>query len=356
MGHLLLAVPTILIGILMASNAGSGRAEPRLAAIARAQVWRPTDVARMDIRTGPDGPGAFPYLATVQCDYADKELGGGSPKFACRVPPDDEVKVKFGGANGEVYAEVAATRLLWALGFGADRMYPVRIVCRGCPKQLAGIARRDGETYLFDPAVIERKMEGAEFPGKEGWAWRELDLVDEQAGGAPRAHRDALKLLAVMIQHTDSKPEQQRLACLGEDGKRKSEITCERPFMLLHDVGVTFGRASRSNANRTSSMNLAAWSRTPVWKPGTDACIGNLPKSNTGTLENPVVSEEGRRFLADLLLQLTNRQLYDLFTVSRVTLRVRSAEDVRSGFPTVDEWVRAFKDKRDQIVNRRCER
>lgn len=87
--------------------------------------------------------------------------------------------------------------------------------------------------------------------------------------------------------------------------------------MLLHDVDVTFGRASRSNANRTSSMNLVAWSRTPVWKPGSDACIANLPKSNTGTLENPVISEEGRRFLADLLLQLTDRQLYDLFTVSR---------------------------------------
>lgn len=117
--------------------------------------------------------------------------------------------MKFGGANGEVYAEVATTRLLWALGFGADRMYPVRIVCGGCPKQLAGIARRDGETYRFELDVIERKMEGAEFPGKEAWAWRELDLVDEEAGGAPRAHRDALKLLlAVMIQHTDSKPEQ----------------------------------------------------------------------------------------------------------------------------------------------------
>ena len=39
--------------------------------------------------------------------------------------------------------------------------------------------------------------------------------VDPEFGGAPRAHRDAMKLLAVFLQHTDTKPEQQRIVCLG---------------------------------------------------------------------------------------------------------------------------------------------
>ena len=42
------------------------------------------------------------------------------------------VKVKYGSA--ERHAEIAATRLLTALGFGADRMYLVpHLRCEGCP-------------------------------------------------------------------------------------------------------------------------------------------------------------------------------------------------------------------------------
>jgi hypothetical protein len=288
----------------------------------------------------------------VFCDYLDKKLSGDSPKFACTIGGNDEVKVKFGGSNGEVLGEVLATRLLWALGFGADRMYPVNVICRRCPEAFGGI-ERPGHESRFDPAVIERKADGKEWPSEKesGWAWDDLDAVNPEAGGAPKAHRDALKLLAVFIQHTDSKPEQQRLVCLGP--ALKSRDSCERPFLMLNDVGLTFGRANRRNAAALGSVNLMAWRQTPVWRPET-GCTGNLPKSLTGTLNNPVISEEGRRFLADLLVQLSDRQIRDLFDVARVELRLRSPGDVSSGFATVDEWLEAFKEKRTQIVDRRC--
>ena len=118
------------------------------------------------------------------------------------------------------YGEVLSTRLLWALGFGADRMYPVRVVCKGCPDSIkAGRVLPSGER-VFDPAVIERKARGweVETQKNQGWSWRELDLVDADRGGAPQAHRDALKLLAVIIHHSDSKPAQQRLMCLDPEG------------------------------------------------------------------------------------------------------------------------------------------
>ena len=57
-------------------------------------------------------PGAFPCRAQVSCNYLDKKLDGRSPKFACTIGKDDELKVKYGGTNGEVYGEVLATRLL----------------------------------------------------------------------------------------------------------------------------------------------------------------------------------------------------------------------------------------------------
>ena len=38
-------------------------------------------------------------------------------------------------------------------------------------------------------------MSGKEFKPDSSWAWSELDNVQEARGGAPAAHRDALKLM-----------------------------------------------------------------------------------------------------------------------------------------------------------------
>ena len=358
--HTRLSLLTVLIGSMTGACAtfGTQRAlqasppDSRGTVIARATLWRPTTISAMDLKTGPKAPGAFPLRAPVECTYLEKKLDGDSPKFSCVIGSDDEVKVKFGGNNGEVFGEVLATRLLWALGFGADRMYPVNVVCHGCPEALGGIVR-PGDESRFDPAVIERKMEGREWPrdGKPGWSWEELDRIDPESQGAPRSHRDALKLLAVFLQHTDSKPVQQRILCLGT--APSSRDSCSNPFLMLNDVGLTFGRANRTNSNDTGSVNLLAWRDTPVWRRDA-TCEGNLPKSLTGTLNNPVISEEGRRFLANLLVQLSDGQLHDLFEVARVELRLRAPGTASSGFATIDEWIAAFKEKRSQIVERRC--
>lgn len=321
--------------------------ESREALVARAKVWMPTDIPAMDLRTGPTGPGAFAPGATVTCDYVDKQLGGASPKFACRLPDGDELKVKYGGANGEVYGEVAASRLLWALGFGADRMYSVRVVCRGCPSQVGGIRRANGDRIL-DPAAVERKFPGRELVEK--WDWDELDQVDEAAGGATRAERDALKLVAVLLQHSDSKSKNQRIVCVDDAGEAGG---CRVPLMMIQDLGVSFGRANATNQQPRASVNLAEWRQLPIWKTA-QGCVGNLSGSWTGTLKDPQISEAGRQFLADRLAQLSDQQIRDMFETARVHLRPRAPAKGESGFPSVDEWVQAFTQKRAEIVDRRC--
>jgi len=304
----------------------------------------PTDIASMDLRVGPKGPGSFQPDQTITCDYVDKKLGGASPKFACQLPDGDELKVKYGGANGEVYGEVVASRLLWALGFGADRMYSVRVICRGCPENVGGIVRENGDRIL-DPAAVERKFPGPEV--SEKWDWEELDLADEHADGV-RAERDAFKLLAVLLQHSDSKPSNQRIVCL-----KQPADDCGVPLMMIQDLGITFGRANAMNQQPRASVNLAEWKQLPIWK-NAESCIGNLSGSWTGTLKNPVISEAGRQFLSNLLMQLSDRQIHDMFDAARVELRPRAPESGRSGFPTIDEWASAFKQKRAQIAERRC--
>ena len=317
----------------------------RMADLRRAQVWMPTDVPSMNIRSGPADPGGFPPDALVQCDYIDKPQSGHSPKFTCALGEHDQVKVKYGQHNGEVYAEVAATRLLWALGFGADHMYPVRIECRGCPSHFRGPPQPGRPPVLIESASIERKMPGRaiEIHEESGWAWPELDVVDERAGGASRAQLDALRLLAAFIQHTDSKPAQQRLLCLSPEKSDVDEI-CAQPFLMLNDVGQTFGHANRFNRDRPGSANFDEWSHTPVWSD-TKRCVANLSKSVTGTLDHPVISEQGRDFLGTRLAQLSDAQLHDLFDVARF--------ERRSGH-MADEWVDAFKRKRAEILNQRC--
>jgi hypothetical protein len=321
--------------------------EQRIALIKRAKVWSATPVSEMDIRRGPESPKAFAPDELVACEYVEKKLAGNSPKFTCRLPDNDEVKVKFGKTNGEVYAEVATTRLLWALGFGADRMYPVRIECHGCPPDFKGGAQPNAKTVIVEPASIERKLPGKAIETHEdsGWAWPELKLVDEAAGGAPRSEVDALRLLASLLQHTDSKPAQQRMLCVSYEKKSGEDLAaCKEPLLMLNDVGLTFGHANTFNRNGPGSVNFEEWSKTPVWKD-TNLCVGNISKSMTGTLEYPVIGEAGRAFLAGLLNQLTDAQLHDLFDVARFSMRSNH---------TTEEWVAAFKHKRDEVASRTC--
>jgi hypothetical protein len=305
----------------------------------------------MNIRLGPQDNGAFPPFATVSCKYKQAEMSGASRKFECEKG-SDVLKVRYGAENGEVFGSVLATRLLWALGFGADAVYPVRIRCEGCAGDPWTSPRPVKAVHEFDPAVIERKPAGRQVgEDADGWTWPEIALVNEAAGGASVAQTDGLTLLAVMLQHTDNKAVQQRLWC--PPGRTAGNGKCRQPFLMIHDLGLTFGHANFKNNAAEASVNFERWVETPVWKKGTD-CIGNINKSYSGTLNEPVIGEAGRAFLARLLQQLTDRQLHDLFDLARVDRRSRNPEKPDAAPATTEEWVKAFKDKREEIVTRKC--
>jgi hypothetical protein len=331
----------------------------------RAQVWQAIDTASLNLSRGPVLPAPLRVGPAATCTFVfpDKPMSGMTPKFLCEIKKDDVVKVKYGEKNGEVYAEVAASRLLWALGFKADTMEPTRVTCNGCPPDPFRTSGEDWklgspagvQTRVFDPAIIERDVPGdpIETPGYEGWAWPELEAASQRAGGATRAQIDAFKLLAVFIQHSDTKPDQQEIVCTaGRLKDAKGNETCASPWLVIKDLGGTFGKATLIN---NSKMKLADWSGESVWKDPKQ-CIGNLPRSLTGNLDDPKISEAGRRFLAERLNRLTDRQLRDLFTVSQVVKRGEeiAGADGKKRPVTVDDWVREFKKKRAAIVSARC--
>ena len=184
------------------------------------------------------------------------------------------------------------------------------------------------------------------------------------------AHLDALRLLAAFMQHGDNKPSQQRLVCLdgksgpveaakgGHDSREADERRlgvrelCVKPFMLVSDLGLTFGGVDILNRNAQGSVNLARWAEAPIWKPKENRCVARLSQSLSGSLHNPVISEAGRKFLLDSLAQLSDAQLNDLFE----TARLRNVPgNHRQGQPGTPDWVAVFKKKRDEIASRRCE-
>jgi hypothetical protein len=314
----------------------------RADALARAHVWRApkTPIARAAL-----SPDVAPQIG---CRFTISDLGGTTPKFHCLLDSGVEVRAKY-GLGGEIPAEAAATRLLSVLGFGADAVTLVkRLRCYGCPKEpflTVKIAERTGTRGVLEKVVdhgtyeefewvaAEQKFEGhvIETPDKKGWGFFELDMVDSSKGGSPRAQVDALRLIAVFLAHWDNKADNQRLVCLSSTWAPGTR--CEEPFLLLQDVGATFG---------PKKVNLESWERTALWEDRATCTISmqDLPY-NGGTFRTARVSERGRQFLAGLLGQLTDAQLGDLFSGARFD---KPRNPLRQNTP-VSEWIRVFRDK-----------
>lgn len=330
------------------------RAE-RAEAIRRASVWTPVNISSIDFKKGPGVEDGFEHDALVTCDYKETAMEGQSRKFTCETKPGEAIKVKYGERNAEVYGEVLSSRLLWGLGFYADRMFPVRVSCRGCSHDPFKLPKPVPATNEFNPAAIERKLKGRvmEIAEDSGWKWSELDEIGPDSPPNARAHRDGLKLLAAFIQHSDSKPDNQRLFC--PEGQEEGSTGCHAPALMIHDLGLTFGAASFLDKAK-HAVSFEHWQEEPVWKDR-GKCIAQLKGSIKDHFSHPQISEAGRAFLAGLLVQLTDGQLRDLFETARIERRsAHVQDDPREDLPvaSVAQWVDAFKAKRAEIVNHRC--
>ena len=135
---------------------------------------------------------------------------------------------------------------------------------------------------------------------------------------------------------------------------------------MVDDMGSSFG--SGLNILSIGKMSLKSWEAKTVWnrlmeadeqrRRGRALCIGNVtssPSAGEEGLENPVISEAGRKFLADLLSKLTDQQIRDIFRVARVSrLHKASGKRVGNSEDVVDEWTAVFKEKRNEILERSC--
>jgi hypothetical protein len=333
----------------------------RAALITRAQVFvkhQPV-ISTLDLSRTPNDPDPLDPATIVECRYISKPVTATTAKFHCKLPDGDEVKVKYGW-TAEKSGEVAATRLLAALGFGADHVTMVpRLRCIGCPLfpfEMMKVAEAFYATWLIDLitprekprdfawVAVERKMAGRaiKVDSHEGWDWDELATVDAKKGGATQAELDALRLMAVFLSHWDNKATNQRLVCEEREGGTDDPLEpCATPLLVLQDVGATFG---------PTKVRYKQWVKTPIWA-GDTGCVTSLESMpyEGGRFEPAHISEAGRRLLADKLTQFSEEQIRALFQAARFP-------EPASGDVTGDVtlWVKTFQDKVQQIAGRTC--
>ena len=326
-------------------------AKIREIALRQARVWAPPpDPSTANLAANPADPNGYLSGELVRCRYLNAPPRGTTPKFDCVLPDGEIVKVKY-GYTSEIQGELAASRLLTALGFGADRMYLVHhLRCFGCVRspyhavwlldQLklreAALSRLPADRYSdFEWAAVERHFEGRQIvaPDRPGWGWGELDRID-RSRGANRAERDALRLVSLLIAHSDTKPSNQRLVCVADRG---ASDTCPRPFALIHDLGDTFG---------LNNGGLAQWKKIGIWR-NRERCAVSMREfpDDRATFRDRYISEEGRQLLARQLRMLNDAQVEALFASTRVT-RVSGP-----GNGNADVWAQAMRDKIHQIVD-----
>jgi hypothetical protein len=332
-------------------------ATTRQRALASARVWQAPGVppGKVDFSANTPGPGALDATADVDCEFVLKPTGGTSPKFYCKLADGDVVKVKYGATNPEVPAEVAASRLMSALGFFVDRMMLVKSVrCRGCPPfpaqalscmekaGVAGACLQGGspETVrTFERAMIERPFAGDDIEAgdEEGWAWFELDRIDPGSGGSPRAEVDALRLVAVVLAHWDNTASNQRLVCPA--GRSRPDGSCRAPAAVIHDLGATFGPLK---------ADLQNWKAASIWADARAcrATMASLPYHGS-TFADVQISEGGRALAVKLLRTLSPGQLNALFEAAGFS----TFPHVLGAARQPQAWTDVFLAKVDEIAN-----
>jgi hypothetical protein len=318
--------------------------EDRQRALRNATVWQPpaAPIEGADLERDPE-----PLPRELSCRFVVDVPRGTTPKFECELETGEIVKVKYTGP--EPHGEVAASRLLRALGFGADSVTFVdRLRCHGCPRfpfltmKAIGATRSESlyrrtvdytEFTELGGVSVERKRRGIaiETADGRGWAWFELETLQ----AAPRAEVDALRLMAAFLVHWDNKAENQRLLCpeTTSDGDGPSRL-CDRPLAYMQDLGATFG---------PRKVHLDNWRRTPVWhdRATCQVSMEDLPHGG-GTFPPVRISEPGRRFLAERLTRLRRPQVEALF---------RGARFPEHDGEALSAWVDVFEQKVGQVAD-----
>jgi hypothetical protein len=185
---------------------------------APAVLWRePKDVASRDLFYGPGGRNHAP--PSKKFTFVKEDAAGSNPKFVVRDDNGVRWKIKLGS---EAKPEVAATRLVWAVGYFSDEDYflpDIRI--SEMPEHLHRGHKLFSDDGTARDVRLKREEKGDENEGT--WKWKHDPFTGQREW-------NGLRTLMAVINNWDLKDENNKI--LIESGERIYEVS---------DLGASFG-------------------------------------------------------------------------------------------------------------------
>jgi len=210
------------VGLVIVGQAWAEPAVPKSVTAARTNrlLWRePTDISTRDLLNGPGGPQRRPK---GRLTFVQEDLHETRPKFVVTDEAEVRWKIKLGT---EAQPEVAATRLIWAVGYFADENYylpRVRVENLGPLHRGAEFVSPDGTVF---GARIERAERSAVKGGTWPWFHNPFDGTTELNG---------LRVLMALVNNWD----------LLTDNNSIRDRQGVAGAYYVGDLGATFGRVS----------------------------------------------------------------------------------------------------------------
>lgn len=176
-------------------------------------LWRqPADIASRNLLLGPGGEALQPDLSRVT--FIKKQKGGYSTKYRVRDAQGREWIAKIGK---EAQSEVAATRLLWAVGYFTDISY------------LAPRVEIQGKG-TFENVRFEARPEQTKRLGEWTWERNPFTNTPEFQG---------LKVMMLVLGNWDIKDSNNRILLEQDEQTGKKQLR-----YVVSDLGGTFGKTS----------------------------------------------------------------------------------------------------------------
>jgi hypothetical protein len=244
---------------------------------ARRLMWEPVAVGERDLFWGPGGQQMQPDMKKSK--FLGRQEGGTNIKYRLQDAAGREWVVKVGR---ETQPETAATRLLWAIGYKTEINYLL-------PKlEIKTVGNYKNARFEARPDNVKRL--------DEKWAWADNPFVGTN-------EYEALKIMMVMFNNWDIKDENTAILKEGD-----------AHYYIISDLGATFGKLPNEPGKSTGRS---------VNKPGDYSQIRFIKQVRDGVIELDYrgkeeqlfkgVKVEHGRWLADLLTQLSDKQIEDAF-------------------------------------------
>lgn len=242
-------------------------------------LWQePSDIAARDLLLGPGGELMRPDLSSVT--FIEEQKGGHSTKFRVR---DAQGRVWVAKLGKEAQSEVAATRLLWAVGYFTDITYLAPRV------EIQGKGTFENVRFEARSKQIKRLEE---------WTWKQNPF-----SGTPEFQ--GLKVMMVLLGNWDIKDSNNRILLVQDEQTGDKQLR-----YIVSDLGSTFGKTSGLLMGTRSEPRDYLKAKFVVRVKG-DRVEFNYGGKRGGLFHDITVAQVG--WIGDRLARLSERQIRDAF-------------------------------------------